>query len=201
MKKSVFAVSYIIPLIILVLSLQTSINVDVYGGDTCFNGTKAYSLLKHLVRNYKYRIVGTLNDSLAARWVEDYFKSLDLETYVIDFSTVNFKRESVVGINVYAVKHGLTDEYIVLVAHRDIVPRTIEGANDNGAGVAILLELARALKDRDTRYSIIFLVSDSEETGLHGAENFVRSFPEIDKVRYAVSIDMCGWRNSTGIGL
>ena len=201
MKKSVFAVSYIIPLIILVLSLQTNINVDVYSGDTCFNGTKAYSLLKHLVRNYKYRIVGTLNDSLAARWVEDYFKSLDLETYVINFSTVNFKRENVVGINVYAVKHGLTDEYIVLVAHRDIVPRTIEGANDNGAGVAILLELARALKDRDTRYSIIFLVSDSEETGLHGAENFVRSFPEIDKVRYAVSIDMCGWRNSTGIGL
>ena len=49
-----------------------------------------------------------------------------------NFSAVSFSGEQVLGINIFAIKNGFKDKYIVLMAHRDIVPSTIQGANDNG---------------------------------------------------------------------
>ncbi len=61
---------------------------------------------------------------------------------------------------------------LLLVAHYDSVGSG-PGASDDGAGVAVLLEVARALKahPQPTR-SVLFLFSDGEEAGLLGAEAF-----------------------------
>ena len=45
------------------------------------------------------------------------------------------------GMNVVAIGDGETDEAIVVVAHHDTV-RDAPGADDNGAGLAVMLELA-----------------------------------------------------------
>jgi hypothetical protein len=66
---------------------------------------------------------------------------------------------------------------ILLVSHYDSVPLS-PGASDDGAGVATLLEVLRALKSgAPPKNDVIFLFTDAEEVGLLGAEAFVREHP------------------------
>ena len=76
----------------------------------------------------------------------------------------------------------LRDEYVVLMGHLDhlgIRPeregdKIYNGALDNAAGTAMLLEVARAFgKDaKKPRRSLLFVASTAEEKGLLGAEGF-----------------------------
>lgn len=62
---------------------------------------------------------------------------------------------------------------ILLVAHYDTVPSS-PGANDDGSGVATLLETFRALKaGPPLENDVLFLFSDGEEMGLLGARGFI----------------------------
>jgi Peptidase family M28 len=81
---------------------------------------------------------------------------------------------------------------VLLAAHYDSVPAG-PGASDDGAGVAAVLEIARALTTLPRpRHSIIFLVDDGEEAGLLGARAFVLSHPWASDVRAAVNLDARG---------
>src|SRR6185369_13650603 len=66
---------------------------------------------------------------------------------------------------------------VFLVAHYDSV-QVSYGANDDGAGVASLLETARALTmGPRPRNDIVFVFTDAEEACLCGAEAFVAHHP------------------------
>ena len=62
-------------------------------------------------------------------------------------------------------------------AHWDTVPNS-PGFNDNGSGMAAMLEIARALKHAEckNKYTYIFVALDMEETGTQGATAFVQDF-------------------------
>jgi Zn-dependent M28 family amino/carboxypeptidase len=63
---------------------------------------------------------------------------------------------------------------VLLTAHYDTVAGS-PGAGDDGIGVAVLLETARALSTANAaRNTVMILLTDGEETGLLGAEAFVR---------------------------
>lgn len=68
---------------------------------------------------------------------------------------------------------------IVLAAHYDHLGRdasgaTFAGADDNASGVALLIELARALKaETSLRRDLVFLATSGEEAGLLGAKAYV----------------------------
>ncbi|WP_336207463.1 M20/M25/M40 family metallo-hydrolase [Nonomuraea sp. LPB2021202275-12-8] len=64
---------------------------------------------------------------------------------------------------------------VILAAHYDSVPAG-PGASDDGAGVATILEVARALP-AGLRNDVVLLITDGEEQGLLGAEAFVRQDP------------------------
>src|ERR687890_636363 len=64
--------------------------------------------------------------------------------------------------------------HVVLVAHYDSVPRS-PGAADDGAGVAAILEIARAITSGSPpRNDIDIVFTDAEEPWLLGAQAFVR---------------------------
>src|ERR687889_639413 len=64
--------------------------------------------------------------------------------------------------------------HVLLVAHYDSVPRG-PGAADDGAGVAAILEIARAItSDSAPRNDIDIVLTDAEEPWLLGAQAFVR---------------------------
>ncbi|MES2175693.1 MAG: M28 family metallopeptidase [Pseudomonadota bacterium] len=101
--------------------------------------------------------------------------------------------QRVTSPNVVAILPGsdpkLKDEYVVLSAHLDHIgvsaakpgdaadkDRINNGALDNGAGIATMLEVARAMAQAPDkpRRSIIFLASTAEEKGLLGADYYAR---------------------------
>ncbi|MGW0245469.1 M20/M25/M40 family metallo-hydrolase [Nocardia goodfellowii] len=69
---------------------------------------------------------------------------------------------------------------IYLAAHYDSVASS-PGANDDGVGVAAVLETLRALRSSGTtlRNDVVALLTDAEEVGLLGAEAFVAANPEL----------------------
>ena len=83
-------------------------------------------------------------------------------------------------------------EAVMLAAHYDSVP-TGPGANDDGAGVAALLETARALSAGPRpRNDVIFLFTDGEEPGFLGAEAFVKEHPWADDISVVLNFEARG---------
>jgi hypothetical protein len=81
---------------------------------------------------------------------------------------------------------------LLLVAHYDSMPTSF-GASDDGAGVATLLECARALKSLpQKKREIIFLFTDAEEVGLLGAEAFVADGRQMAKKGIVLNFDSRG---------
>lgn len=73
-------------------------------------------------------------------------------------------------------------DVIVVLAHYDTRPpdpndgaSRAPGANDNGSGVALLIETARLLSARQWNQTIIFAAVSSEEQGTYGSKNFVQN--------------------------
>jgi hypothetical protein len=82
-------------------------------------------------------------------------------------------------------------EAILLVAHLD--SRNGPGASDDGSGVAVLLETARALQaGPPLRFSVMLLFTGPEETGLHGAVAFIQEHPWIEDVKLVINFDAGG---------
>ena len=100
------------------------------------------------------------------------------------------------GTNLVAIAQGETDEAIVIVAHHDTV-RDSPGADDNGAGLAALLELAALFEGRRFRRTVILAAPDFEEIGLIGSRYLVGWLRTHYRVRAAVVYDPIGYMNAT----
>lgn len=94
--------------------------------------------------------------------------------------------------NILARRAGREAGRIVICAHFDTKINT-PGASDNAAGMAVVLELAKRLAQRDTRFGLEFVAFNGEEylpigdeEYLHRAEGY---FPEI---RCAINLDGVG---------
>jgi len=99
------------------------------------------------------------------------------------------------GINLVAIAEGETDDAVVVVAHLDTV-RDSPGADDNGAGLVALLELASLFEGRRFRRTVILAAPDLEEVGLVGSRHLVRWLRSRYRVRAAVVYDPIGYMNA-----
>ncbi|MEO1646411.1 MAG: M20/M25/M40 family metallo-hydrolase, partial [Chloroflexota bacterium] len=93
------------------------------------------------------------------------------------YSGVPTRQENIIGVlNGTEVGAG----FIIVGAHYDSINTNFEdstgfapGANDNGSGVAGLIEIARVMSSRQYRNRIIFVAFSAEEVGAVGSEAFV----------------------------
>lgn len=83
-----------------------------------------------------------------------------------DYGPVTYPRLE--GANIVAVKPGRSPAAVAVIAHHDTV-RDSPGADDNGAAVAALLELARLLAPLRLHRSVVLAATDMEEIGFFGA--------------------------------
>jgi len=80
---------------------------------------------------------------------------------------------------------------VLLMAHYDSVPNS-PGAADDGVGVAVMLEVARALRLQTRERDIVFLFTDAEEVGLLGARTFFAGHPLAERVEVAINLEARG---------
>jgi hypothetical protein len=103
-----------------------------------------------------------------------------------------------VDANVIAETRGGAGERVVMAgAHLDSVPAG-PGINDNGSGVAALLEAAEALGPRPPGARVRLGFWAAEELGLYGSRRYVRtlSAPERTRIAGYVNLDMVGSPNA-----
>lgn len=82
---------------------------------------------------------------------------------------------------------------ILIGAHYDTVPGT-PGADDNATGVAVLLELARALAAEPARYPVRLVAFDMEEYGLLGSKQYAADLRQQGQaLRLMISLEMLGY--------
>jgi Zn-dependent M28 family amino/carboxypeptidase len=109
----------------------------------------------------------------------------------------NYHTRNVIG---YVKGRKKPDRFIVFTAHYDHLGMMgkntyFPGANDNGSGTAMLMDLARhyAQKRNKPDYSIAFMAFSGEEAGLYGSSYYV-SDPLFDlrAILLLVNLDMVG---------
>jgi Zn-dependent M28 family amino/carboxypeptidase len=115
-------------------------------------------------------------------------------------TTRPFASPNVIGI-IEGSDAALKDEHVILMGHADHIgtgdtgpgDRINNGALDNGAGVATLIEVGRALvaQPQRPRRSIMLVAVTAEEKGLLGAEYFAHNPPvAIERIAAVVNLDM-----------
>jgi hypothetical protein len=142
---------------------------------------------------------GSSLDNAAAQYVAGQFREAGLK----DVRLQAFERAGALGTNVIGVRAAPGSEIVVVAAHHDSAPGA-PGAYDDGGGVGILIELARAAVKTPGRSRTLMFVSFDGEEGwardapLAGSRAFVEKLgPEARGVVGMIAIEMSGWKGGT----
>jgi len=181
---------------------------------------------------FEGRNTGEHGQKLAVKFIKDFYKANDIDKAIntedyfqkflvdftgrqvvspdyIDIPTTKKKIDWVKTENVAAIIKGSEkpDEYIILTAHLDHVGKKgddiYNGADDDGSGSMVLLEIAQAFKlavldgNRPKR-SIVILHVSAEEKGLLGSKYYVENplFP-LENTITNLNVDMIGRTDPT----
>ena len=140
------------------------------------------------------------------QWLVDEFQRVGngrLQVAIQEFP-VFYNGLATTPYNVVATLPGRSSsDAIIIMAHYDNrAPDPLDGetyapgANDNGSGIALLLESARLLSAYDWNQTIIFLAAAAEEQGTFGSRHFVQTaFLDGMNIIAAINYDAVGGRS------
>lgn len=143
---------------------------------------------------YGVKRTGTTQNTNAFNWLKTKYLSFGYTESQLSENTFNYNGNA--AKNLILTKTGTTypDTFVIVCGHYDTI--TGPGVNDNGSGTAILLEMARILKDIPTEYSIKFINFSGEEQGFLGSQsyvdNIVNSTTPKMKIKVVFNIDQVG---------
>lgn len=138
------------------------------------------------------RPFGSMSFIQARAYVVGELKALGLELGSEEPLAEQALQDPAAGNIVARIPGFATNDAILLAAHLDST-ETSPGAADDAAGVAVLLETARALQLGETMpNSVILFFSSQEEQCCLGAADFIDSHPWAKDVRLVVNLDAGG---------
>jgi aminopeptidase YwaD len=110
----------------------------------------------------------------------------------ISIDTFNYWGNNLYNIIITKTGTLFPDTFVIVDGHYDTKNGT--GTNDNGSGTAIIMEIARLLKNINTEYSIRYIHFSGEEQGLVGSDHYVTNIvsPQNMKIRIVFNIDEVG---------
>jgi aminopeptidase S len=145
------------------------------------------------------RAAGTSGYEASARYVEKVLQDAGYTTQRQEFSYRHHRRDTRVDtFSILADTKGNPDHTIVVGGHLDSVRRG-PGINDNGSGVAAMLETALWIAEtgRTPTNRIRFAFWGGEEDGFHGSEEYIDelSDAELEGTALNLNVDMVGSPN------
>lgn len=162
---------------------------------TDFSQDSTLAVLKTLAVDIGPRPMGSPAEQQALRFAVGKFKSSGCDTAYIMSMPRSTRVNTTSGIAV-GVKRGVTKRIIVIGGHIDSAGPEIPGADDDGSGSAVVIELARVFGRRPTQSTLVFTCFGGEEQGLEGSRYFVDHFENLDSVALMLQVDM-----ANGIGI
>ncbi|MFQ5644418.1 MAG: M20/M25/M40 family metallo-hydrolase [Thiogranum sp.] len=185
--------------------------------DERFSATRMQNDVAFLAaRDLAGRGAGTAELERAAAYIATQFREAGLQPGGDDGSWFQLWQERVEPLdrtvrlkNVIGIlpgsDPGMSGQSLVIGAHYDHLGRGEHsgrsedrgrihpGADDNASGLAVLMELARSLKDRPLPRTLVFIAFSGEETGRLGSRHYVRHprFP-MDRLIAMLNLDTVG---------
>lgn len=149
------------------------------------------------LKNYLSYIEGKRNVTNGLVHLNEIRDSIETNflRYGLDTEIHNFSYSIYTGENILGRKQGAKDEAITYIidAHYDGVAAG-PAADDNGSGVAGVLEVLRILSQYDFEHSIRFIGFDFEEPGLVGSSKYVQSgIKSFENIQGVLNYEMIGF--------
>tara|TARA_B100000959_G_scaffold82524_1_gene87777 strand:- start:9333 stop:11576 length:2244 start_codon:yes stop_codon:yes gene_type:complete len=168
--------------------------------DDEFSAERAYAVLSTLLAEGVPHPVGSSQNKIVRQRIIDELNRLGIAyeeqntwTCGLIFTACAYV-ENIIGI----IPGHSEGNAIALMAHYDSVPMA-PGAGDDGAGVAAILESARALvNEAPFEHPIFLVITDSEEMGLLGAAAFYHHHPRGQEIGVVLDFEGSG---TTGTSL
>lgn len=158
-----------------------------------FSSSRAFAALSNVLQGMQGHPTGSLANARARDLILQRLRDLAY-TPTLQRTYVCGRHGACAFVeNILAIRAGSDHaNAVMLSAHYDSVPAA-QGANDDGLGVAVMLEVARALTQRTAPlHDVYLLLTDGEERGLLGAEAFANEDPRIRSVRAVVNVESRG---------
>jgi len=160
-----------------------------------FSATRAFATLSNLLQEQRPHPVGSPENAVVRDRIVAELKAFGYAPEVqatLQCEPAGGNAGCTAIENIVALHRGTGSGKAVLVsAHYDSVPGG-PGVSDDGAGVAVVLELARAFSGEPTGNDIVFLITDGEETGLRGAHAFAERHPLMNRIGVVVNFEARG---------
>lgn len=164
-----------------------------------FDGQRAYEIEEEFVGKFPYRSSGMPNNRLAAEWLKDQFSSYGWSCQIDEWEVINYSRP-VPMRNVVCTLPGQSTNEILVAAHHDQSPATIEGADNDGSGIAILMQLGEIFSsEAQPAYTLVFLSTDGEEYGMLGSRRYLQTHPDKSNIIAGISLDNIGKSIYSGV--
>ena len=118
---------------------------------------------------------GTVQLQNTLDWLKNKYSSYGYTTSQMAEDSYTYTGSTAVCKNLIVTKIGTLypNTFVIVCGHYDSIAGT--GTNDNGSGIASILETARLLQNIPTEYSIKFINFSGEEDGLYGSQHYVSS--------------------------
>jgi hypothetical protein len=125
----------------------------------------------------------------------------DVHTYFQRWEENGSALNNVIGM-LRGTKKEWANEATVVSAHYDHLGEGHPGADDNASGVAVLLDLARAMAASEPpQRTVIFVAFTGEESGLLGSKRFLSTWPKDKTITSNVNLDTVGRMGTGGLAV
>jgi len=158
-----------------------------------FSAVRAGEVLRRLAGDGRPHPVGSAADDRVREAIVATLAGIGLQPHVEDGFACHWGGACGQVRNVVARLEGSEPgAAVALAAHYDSVDAG-PGVSDDLAGVAAILEIARALKaGPPLRHPVLLLLDEGEEAGLLGASAFEETSPEAGEVKAVVNLEARG---------
>ncbi len=181
-----------------------------------FQQDSAYAYVARQV-DFGPRVVNTPAHKAARQWLSQQLKSFGAQVMEQDFTATAYTGEKLEATNIIARFSPEKTDRILLCAHWDSRHisdselhtgdplQPVDGADDGGSGVGVLLEVARQMGQALPDIGVDIVLLDAEDYGEAqsdnvdswglGAQHYARNLPP-KKARYGILLDMVGAKNA-----
>ena len=216
-----------------IMTVQSAANTTEKLKRPVFDGDLAFKSLEKQC-GFGYRYLGTPGHKKCLEYLETEMKKYADKTILQEGKYRDLPFTNVIGVFYPEGKQAPAKLPVLIVSHWDTRPvadgpnspaaaggfrfgekgwnrlAPILGANDGASGVAVILELARLLKEQRAKTGVILVLVDGEDYGdfrgnngegdgvLLGSTLFAqkyKTYPEIGQPAYGILLDMIGGKN------
>jgi hypothetical protein len=180
-------------------SAEPQIQVSYDPTSLRFDSQRAFELQGELAQQFPYRSSGQPNNRLAAEWINQQMTRYGWSCKIDEWTVINYSLPVDMN-NVVCTLPGNSNKEILMVAHHDQSPSTIEGADNDASGIGILLELGRVFaSERPLPYTMTFVSTDGEEYGMLGSRRYIQTHANPHDIIAGFSLDNLGKALYTGM--